>query len=192
MLSATSSTLPLIPLLLTHSPQIIHHRDIDGNTALHHASAHGELKALRLLLQYGANPLAQNVYSWTPVHYSATAAAEVYFKNLIAEIERKRAEGRRVEKSAAGAGDGERIGAGGSGGGGGAGRMRGGVRLVTSDEGVSPGSRERARDDATIPGFPQPGMDWSPVQSRRAMTPTATRTDGYFNDVGRARASSGD
>src|SRR3546814_5474619 len=58
-----------------------------SNTALHHASAAGELKALRMLLQYGANPLASNAYSRTPVHYSATPAAEAYFKTPIIRSE---------------------------------------------------------------------------------------------------------
>src|ERR1700750_275911 len=93
MLSARTGPLPLPPLLLTSNPPAsTTAHDKDGNTALHYASASGELKALRLLLQYGASPLAQNAYSWTPIAYSATSAAEAYFKQLVAEFERRRVE----------------------------------------------------------------------------------------------------
>ncbi|KAL8774965.1 MAG: hypothetical protein Q9209_000444 [Squamulea sp. 1 TL-2023] len=57
--------------------------DVDGNTALHYASAYGQLKAIRALLAAGANPGARNKYSWTPVAYSSTVQAEVYFKGLV-------------------------------------------------------------------------------------------------------------
>jgi ankyrin repeat protein len=176
MFSSRSGTLPLLPALLTTHPTIITTTDIDGNTALHHASAAGELKALRLLLQYGANPMAKNIFSWTPVHYSATTAAEAYFKSLIMEIEKKRVEGAREKRER------ERA-------------RTAGVRLVTDGEGLAGmmgGDRRRARDDAAIAGLPAPGMDWSPVQQRRAMTPTENRNAGWFGDGNRARASSGD
>ncbi|KAM0720979.1 hypothetical protein Q7P37_003264 [Cladosporium fusiforme] len=73
-----------------------HSRDADGNTPLHHASAAGNLGALRILLAAGANPLAKNDYDWTPLAYSQTVAAEVYLKNLVAEFERRKVEGMRV------------------------------------------------------------------------------------------------
>lgn len=73
-------------------------RDQDGNTALHHASAIGSLKALRILLASGANPLAKNNHDWTPLAYSQTVAAEVYFKNLVAELERRKIEGLKAEE----------------------------------------------------------------------------------------------
>ncbi|KAF2195285.1 ankyrin [Zopfia rhizophila CBS 207.26] len=172
---AGTGTLHLIPTLLNTCPSLINNRDIDGNNALHHASAAGELKALRMLLQYGANPLAQNAYSWTPVHYSATLAAEAYFKSLIVEFEKKKAEGQREKRER------ER-------------QRNAGVRLVTNEEAMAGmvGDRQRARDDAAIAGLPAPGMDWSPVERRRAMTPTEGRNAGWFADGGRARASSGD
>ncbi|KAK5137205.1 hypothetical protein LTR08_000710 [Meristemomyces frigidus] len=85
----------LIGLLLgdLHCPASPHGRDGEGNTPLHHASASGSLKALRILLSAGANPLAKNNYDWTPLAYSQTVAAEVYFKNLVAEFERRKVEG---------------------------------------------------------------------------------------------------
>lgn len=188
MLSCKSGTgtLHLIPTLLLHAPEILTSYDKSGNTALHHASAAGELKALRMLLQYGANPLAQNAYSWTPVHYSASPAAEAYFKTLIIEFEKKKAEGKREMRER------ER-------------QRNAGVRLVTDQESLAgPGmgdgrvslDRQRARDDAAIAGLPAPGMDWSPVENkRRAMTPTEGRGPGWgFTPIDgtRPRAESGD
>lgn len=174
-----TGTLHLIPTLLLHSPGILTSYDHTGNTALHHASAAGELKALRMLLQYGANPLASNAYSWTPVHYSATTAAEAYFKTLIIEFEKKKAEGRRVERER------ER-------------QRNAGVRLVTDQEAlggpVASSDRQRARDDAAIAGLPAPGMEWSPVEKRRAMTPTEGRGGAWAftpTDGTRPRAESG-
>jgi hypothetical protein len=180
MLSCKSGTgtLHLIPTLLNLAPVILSAHDISGNTALHHASAAGELKALRMLLQYGANPLAINAYSWTPVHYSATPAAEAYFKTLIIEFEKKKAEGAREKRER------ER-------------QRTAGVRLVTNEDAMQgfDGGRQRARDDAALAGLPAPGMDWSPVEKRRAMTPTEGRGGGGWfagMDGSRPRAGSGD
>ncbi len=205
MLSSASGagTLHLIPTLIQQSPpnypSTLLAADLSGNTALHHASAAGELKALRLLLQLGANPLVSNAFSWTPVHYSATTAAEEYFKTLIIEFEKKKAEDKRAiaerEK-----------------------QRHAGVRLVTDSEplddnggsstpevrSVTPASttaphgmpprmsseRQRARDDAAIAGLPTPGVDWSPVERRRAMTPTEGRGWTYTPEGMRARAHS--
>ena len=88
----------LLGLLLSdaHCPASPQVRDGEGNTALHHASASGSLKALRILLAAGANPLAKNDYDWTPLAYSQTVAAEVYFKNLVAEFERRKVEGAKM------------------------------------------------------------------------------------------------
>ena len=181
MLSCKSGTgtLHLIPTLLNLSPQILTAVDLDGNGALHHASAAGELKALRMLLQYGANPLAQNTFSWTPVHYSATPAAEAYFKTLIIEFEKKKAEDAREKRER------ER-------------QRNAGVRLVTNEDVIggmqtaAPSDRQRARDDATIAGLPAPGVDWSPVERRRALTPTEERAAWVFaRDSNRPRAGSG-
>jgi hypothetical protein len=188
MLSCKSGagTLHLIPTLILHGPSILTNSDISGNTALHHASAAGELKALRMLLQYGANPLASNAYSWTPVHYSATPAAEAYFKTLIIEFEKRKAEGKRELRER------ER-------------QRTAGVRLVTDQEELSTsapsggaafagmGERQRARDDAAIAGLPAPGMEWSPVdERRRAMTPTEGRGWTFTPEGMRPRAETGE
>ena len=110
----------MIPILLALEPGLAHTRDADGNTPLHHASAAGNLSALRLLLSAGANPLAKNDCDWTPLAYSQTVAAEVYFKNLVAEFERRKVEGLRVGEER------ER-------------QRAAGVRLVGTDEGGGQG-----------------------------------------------------
>jgi len=112
-----------------------HSRDADGNTPLHHASAAGNLAALRMLLAAGANPLAKNDYDWTPLAYSQTVAAEVYFKNLVAEFERRKVEGLRIGEER------ER-------------QRAAGVRLV--DEG-SAGPLHAAREDGAERQWGSPG-----------------------------------
>ncbi|KAI9685346.1 MAG: hypothetical protein M1820_010807 [Bogoriella megaspora] len=111
-----------------HPHPLVLQRDTLGSTALHHASASGSLKALRLLLLAGASPSAQNAYSWTPISYSASVAAEVYFKNLVAEMERQKNEVLVEQRQPQAGGEVEGRVRGGSGGRGGGG---GGVRLVT-------------------------------------------------------------
>ncbi|KAI9682758.1 MAG: hypothetical protein M1829_006746 [Trizodia sp. TS-e1964] len=74
------------------SGAFVNAQDNEGNTALHYASAHGHLKVVRTLLAAGADPLLRNHFAWTPMAYSATAQAEVYFKGLIDEIESIRRE----------------------------------------------------------------------------------------------------
>ena len=181
MISSRSGALPLLPLLLTSTPPALPTaHDNDGNTALHHASAAGELKALRLLLQYGASPLAQNNYSWTPIAYSSTVAAEVYFKQLVAEFEKRRVEALKQEREREAATRQQRI---------------GGVRLVTQDDAGGPIAtgntvQYRPREDS-LSNLSRPNVEWSPIE-RRAMTPTDGRsTPGNWN-YGRGRASSGD
>lgn len=170
-----SGTLHLIPTLILQDPSILTAIDASGNTALHHASAAGELKALRLLLQYGANPLVTNAYSWTPVHYSASPQAEAYFKTLIIDFEKAKAESRRELQERQKA-------------------RQGGVRLVTDGDAlVGRGSSEservrRGRDGAEGMGLPPPGVEWSPVEKRRAMTPTEGRGWTFTPEGMRPRA----
>ena len=64
--------------------------DMSGNTALHYASAYGQLKSIRTLLENGADASARNAWSWTPVSYSASVQAEVYFRGLVNAAERER------------------------------------------------------------------------------------------------------
>ncbi|KAL9613245.1 MAG: hypothetical protein Q9167_002205 [Letrouitia subvulpina] len=87
----------LLMALLTLSPvppaTLLQAADLDGNTALHYASAYGHLKAIRTLMAAGANPMARNKSNWTAVSYSSTVQAEVYFKGLVMSQQQQLAEG---------------------------------------------------------------------------------------------------
>ncbi len=114
MLASRAGQTPIVTTLLSHHASVTA-ADNDGNTALHYASAYGQLKVIRTLLYAGASPVARNAYSWTPIAYSSTVAAEVYFKNLVAEFEKRKGESVREERAKRGVG---------------------GVRLVTDEEGL--------------------------------------------------------
>lgn len=166
----------LIPILLQDPmyPATPHTRDLDGNTPLHHASAAGSLKALRILLAAGANPLAKNNYDWTPLAYSQTVAAEVYFKNLVTEFERRKVEGAKQSEEIQ--------------------RQRAaGMRLVGDDGGtIMPG--DFYEDDIAIGDALK--RHWSPVERKRPMTPGGVRHEWGSPPMGithiRTRSSSGD
>jgi uncharacterized protein len=80
-----------VEALLTHDADV-HAMDDIGNSCLHYASTWGNLKAVRALIQAGADPLQRNNQGWTPQYYSITVQAEVYYRNLIAEWEKRKAE----------------------------------------------------------------------------------------------------
>lgn len=103
-----------LQLLLTFSPTssrssdydpstLLQNADLDGNTALHFASSNGHLLVLRTLLAAGADATMKNIWSWTPVAYSATVEAEIYFKRLIAEAEWRRTVRRETQERIVGA-----------------------------------------------------------------------------------------
>ena len=52
----------------------------------------------------GADSEVRNAWSWTPVAYSATVQAEVYFKGLVGEVERRRAARKMAEERGTGGG----------------------------------------------------------------------------------------
>jgi hypothetical protein len=123
-----------IETLLAHDADV-HAQDNNGNTCLHYASAWGNLKAVRILIQSGADPLVKNKDGWTPEYYSVTVQAEVYYRNLVAEWERRRAEDEiRMKETRA--------------------RSAAGVRLVDADDNESSDlswedARERADSGAS-------------------------------------------
>ncbi|KAI1812496.1 ankyrin [Poronia punctata] len=79
----------VLQILLTCHPDGVeagvHNSDLDGNTALHFASSHGHLPAIRTLLAANADPDKPNLWSWPPVAYSATVQTEVRYKQYVAE-----------------------------------------------------------------------------------------------------------
>lgn len=92
---------------------VLANADVDGNTALHFASSNGHMLVLRTLLAAGADSERRNVWMWTPIAYSATIQAEVYFKKLVSEVGKRKE--MRVEvkaSSIANFGRGEKKGAG--------------------------------------------------------------------------------
>ncbi|KAF2147436.1 uncharacterized protein K452DRAFT_293858 [Aplosporella prunicola CBS 121167] len=240
MASAQNGTHNLIPLLTGASyPCSPHARDTNGDTALHHAAAAGELKAARALLLAGASPAAQNAFAWTPLAYARTHAAKLYLEELVGELERRRedaARGRREDAArsslrakgssvrlvtavdegvvagvspglglglvGAGSGNGNGNAAGGGGSGGGA-MLRG---IKEEEDGIVEAGMPlpplrppplMVRSAGGVNGG-SGGSDWSPVESRRPMTPRGMSTEqrhsrewGY-GAYGRARAHSGD
>lgn len=135
MLAASNGFDTCVQLLLTHAPPppaadmaadpqltparaLLRAQDADGNTALHFASANGQLLVLRTLVAAGAEHERRNAWSWTAVSYSATVAAEVYFKALVGEREEREREREREGEGLGIAGVGVGMG------------MKGGLRLV--------------------------------------------------------------
>jgi ankyrin repeat protein len=88
----------------TAASRLLQNADVKGNTALHFASSNGHLLVLRTLLAAGADAERRNVWSWTAISYSATVAAEVYFKGLVAEVERRKGVRREAESRGTGGG----------------------------------------------------------------------------------------
>ena len=101
--------------------------------------------------------------------YSSTVQAEVYFKSLVGEMERRRVDGERVERE----------------------RVRGreaGLRIVTGRE----GNEDSGGEAEGWEGMRFKGQGMGMGEGKRAMTPTAGRSDGWGFGGLRARASSGD
>ena len=80
-----------IDMLLIHGAEV-HLKDNRGDTCLHQACAWGNLKTARALVQAGADPLSENHSGWKPDQYSLSVQADVYFRNLVAEFEKRKAE----------------------------------------------------------------------------------------------------
>jgi len=145
----TAEDTSTVSTLLSHHADIRAH-DNKGDTCLHYASAWGNLKAVRLLIQSGADPLARNNDGWTPEYYSVTVQAEVYYRNLVAEWEKRRVEENlRIKEQRA--------------------RSAAGVRLVPADEGEE--SEELSWEDA---------RDRASSGASRETTTSGTNTNNGF------------
>lgn len=92
---ASTEDVSVIESLIAHGAHV-HAQDRQGNTCLHYATAWGNLKVVRALIQAGAVPVSTNRAGWTPDSYSLTVQAEVYYKALVSEWE-KRGEERAKE-----------------------------------------------------------------------------------------------
>lgn len=178
MACGNQASATLIPLLLSNPefPASVHSRDNHGDTPLHHASAAASHKALWVLLSAGADPMAKNAYDWTPLAYSQTVAAEVYFKNLVVEIERRKVEGARGQRERRE----ESM------------RRKGaGVRLVTGDD-ERDTPRPSQETTRSRPSQDTARSEWSPIESRGAVTPSIGHSASWLMSSTRARALSGD
>ena len=124
----TQEDVSIIETLVTHGADV-NAKNNRGDICLHNATAWGNLKAVRALIQAGADPLCRNFEGWAPHDYSLTVQAEVYYRNLVAEWEKRKAEeDMRLQNERRAKGP-------------------GGVRMVTqdeSDDGASEASRSRA------------------------------------------------
>jgi len=109
-----SSILSLLLSLAPDQPALLTHATNDGNTALHLASAWGNMKCIQVLLIAGADPNARNERNFTPMDYSSTVSAEVYFRNLVTEMDKSKAVEEQIDGALSGrsGGDGAPIGAG--------------------------------------------------------------------------------
>lgn len=97
--------LTIIEALIRHGADV-NAQDHKGDTCLHNATAWGHLKAVRALIQAGADPLCSNYAGWAPHNYSLTVQADVYYRNLVAEWEKRRAEEKLQQSERRGKGGG--------------------------------------------------------------------------------------
>ncbi|KAK2780960.1 hypothetical protein FQN52_001957 [Onygenales sp. PD_12] len=94
--NASEDTSTLAALL--HKDASVTQADNVGNTALHYASAWGNLKAFRLLVSAGAPPLVVNHAMCTPADYALSIQAGVYFRSLVSEFERLKLESPQLQQ----------------------------------------------------------------------------------------------
>ena len=88
MLASMHASHPVPSVLLATGWADANAQDLKGNTAMHYASAYGQLKTLRILLGGGGRPGVRNRGSWGAGSYSLSVQAEVYWKGLVADWER--------------------------------------------------------------------------------------------------------
>ncbi|ETN46659.1 uncharacterized protein HMPREF1541_00845 [Cyphellophora europaea CBS 101466] len=86
--AASTEDVSVIEHLVAHGANV-NAQDRQGDTCLHYATAWGNLKAVRALIQAGAIPVSKNWAGWTADSYSLTVQAEVYYKALVTEWEKR-------------------------------------------------------------------------------------------------------
>lgn len=72
--------------------------EMNGDTALHHASAWGHLQVLRSLLLRGAAFDKENRAGFTAAAYSYTSTCNTYFVSMVADVEKQRLKTRPMNR----------------------------------------------------------------------------------------------
>lgn len=119
---ASNEDVSVIETLVAHGARL-DAQDSKGNTCLHYATAWGNLKAVRALVEAGAVPTSTNREGWKPNAYSLTVQADVYYKALVTDWEKRKDEDAQRESERS--------------------HSRS-VRLVQADDGDDYSSRSRA------------------------------------------------
>lgn len=83
--AVTKATPIIIKQLIKHGA-CVHTQEHDGNTPLHIACLFGKIPAIKILLNEGANPLAQNNKNITPLHYAVSAQSHHVCAQLLPYI----------------------------------------------------------------------------------------------------------
>jgi ankyrin repeat protein len=86
-----------ISTLISHNASVTCVDNV-GNTALHHASSWGNLKAIRVLLSAGALPLVLNKANHTPLDYSVTKQTAQYFQSIVSDLERRKMDKQQAKR----------------------------------------------------------------------------------------------
>jgi ankyrin repeat protein len=73
----------MIDMLLTGGDLAVDETDSDANTALHVAVEGQKLAAVLRLLDYGADPNAENAAGWTPVHLAVRTGSTDIVQALV-------------------------------------------------------------------------------------------------------------
>jgi ankyrin repeat protein/mono/diheme cytochrome c family protein len=95
---------------LAEQPELVKAVDNAGSTLLHHAAAFASVEMMKLLLDKGADPNAQNRRKSTPMHWAIQAEAKVrLLLERGAKVETKQVEGRTALYQAASLGNGNNV-----------------------------------------------------------------------------------
>lgn len=81
--AAVGNRLGEVKHYIKKKPEIINHRNIEGETALHLAARSGRLEIVKILLKNGADVHQTTSTGWTPLHYAACCGEFQTAKYLI-------------------------------------------------------------------------------------------------------------